>query len=271
MGLLAKPALSSDAVVLRAWPCGETSVIASLLTAEEGFVKVVAKAARRPRSRLRSLVEPGRLVNVEFSWDPGRELQYLRAGSVRLDPLTAGVDLERSAYLLASLELVDRCRTNPGEGPSRAAGELFAVCDAFIRMLSSRADADPARLFFAFEWRLLQHHGLDPEIAGCASCGLDLSDGRPEGNFRFQPAAGGLVCGRCGEAGRPLSRDALAELRTYAAGLTDEASASPLSRPLRREVGAHLHHFLGFHLPGYRLPAALDLLRPVRRAEESSS
>jgi len=30
---------------------------------------------------------------------------------------------------------------------------------------------------------------------------------------------------------------------------------------VRREVGALLHRFLGYHLPGYRLPAALDLLR----------
>lgn len=90
MSVLTKPSAASDALVLRAWPCGETSVIASLLTRELGFVKVLAKAARRPRSRLRPLVEPGRLLNVEFGLDPARELQYLRGGSVLLDPLAEG-------------------------------------------------------------------------------------------------------------------------------------------------------------------------------------
>ena len=37
--------------------------------------------------------------------------------------------------------------------------------------------------------------------------------------------------------------------------------ADPLARSMRRELGALLHRFLGYHLPGYRLPAALDLLR----------
>ncbi len=275
MGVLNRPSVSDDAVVLRVWPCGETSVIASLLTRSEGFVKVVAKAARRPRSRLRPLVEPGRLVSVEFSWDPSRELQYLRGGSVRLDPLTAGVDLEQSAYLLAALELTDRCRTNPGrpssdgaQGPGEA---MFGVCDEFIRMLSSGSETEPARLFFAFEWLLLRHHGLDPEVGACAICGKPLAEAGTGGNLWFQPADGGAVCNLCGGGGRPLSREALTEFRIFDTGVPSGVASPALSRALRRELGAHLHHFLGFHLPGYRLPAALDLLRPVRRAEESSS
>ncbi|PID81602.1 hypothetical protein CSB20_02110 [bacterium DOLZORAL124_64_63] len=275
MGVLAKPTLSCDAVVLRAFPSGETSVIASLLTRTEGFVKVVAKAARRPRSRLRPLVEPGRLVSVELSWDPARELQYLRGGSVRLDPLLTGVDLERSAFLLAALELTDRCRLNPGGeaagGEVAGAEAMFGVCDAFIRMLSSGADAEPARLFFAFEWLLLKNHGLDPEVVACAVCGRVLDYSGDGTNLWFQPAEGGAVCHLCGGAGRPLSREALAEFRLFETGVDAGSAGRPLSRILRRELGAHLHHFLGFHLPGYRLPVALDLLRPVRRAEESSS
>lgn len=270
MGVLSKPSLSCDAVVLRAFPCGETSVIASLLTETEGFVKVVAKAARRPRSRLRPLVEPGRLVSVEFSWDPARDLQYLRGGSVRLDPLMSGVDLERSAYLLAALELTDRCRINPG-GQSAGAEAMFGVCDAFIRMLSSGTDTEPARLFFAFEWLLLKNHGLDPEVAACAVCGRVLDEDATGSNLWFQPAEGGAVCHVCGGAGKPLSREALGEFRGFDSGVDTAAGRRAFSRVLRREVGTHLHHFLGFHLPGYRLPAALDLLRPVRRAEESDS
>lgn len=271
MGVLAKPTISSDAVVLRAWSYGETSVIASLLTEAGGFVKVVAKTARRARSPLRPLVEPGRLVTVEFSWDLGRTLQYLRGGSVRLDPMSCGVDLEKSAFLLAALELTDRCRCNPGEASSLATENLFGVCDAFIRMLSSQANANPARLFFAFEWLLLKNHGLDPEVGVCAVCGTSLAPGEIRGNIWFQAGDGGAVCHNCGGAGRPLSLDALEEFRFYDAGVDPETSRRPMSRVLRREVGAHLHHFLGFHLPGYRLPVALDLLRPVIRAEESSS
>ena len=121
MSLLPQPVVASDALVLRTWPTGETSVVVSLLTSEYGYVRVIAKSARRPRSVLRPLTEPGRLVSVEFSLVPGRSLQYLRSGSLLLDPLGEGASLESSAFLLAALELVDRCRP-AGAQPVAATG-----------------------------------------------------------------------------------------------------------------------------------------------------
>ncbi len=272
MGVVTRPAAATDALVLRAWPCGETSAVASLLTRDHGYVKVIAKAARRPLSTLRPLVEPGRLVAVEFSLDPARELQYLRGGGVELDPLGGEPTLERSAYLLGALELVDRCR--PASALARdesAETGLFAVCDAFLRMLSSPAGPDPALAFFAFEWELLDRHGLAPELAHCSACGLAAAEVAPA-TRRFSAAEGGLMCGACARGGadegcRPLGDEALALLAALStAGLAAAADPAPVTPAVRREVGGHLHRFLGYHLPGYRLPGALDLLRAARPA-----
>ncbi len=252
-------------MVLRTWPCGETSVIASVLSRELGFVRLIAKAARRPKSQLRPLVEPGRLVNVHFSLDSQRELQYLRSGSVLLDPMSFGPDLEDSAFLLAALELVDRCRPVQAADGGGSATELFGVCDAFIRVLSCDSESDPARLFFALEWQLLRNLGLAPEVALCSSCGQVL--GR-KGVLWFHSAEGGLLCSGCGcqGGGFPLSREALAEFSLYDSGMVFVGNRNSMKKSLRREIGAHLHRFFGFHVPGYRLPTALDLLRPVKRA-----
>lgn len=265
MTLMSRPAAHSPALVLRTWACGETSVIASLVTRDHGFVKVIAKAARRPKSTLRPLVEPGRIIEAEFSLDPGRELQYLRGGSVELDPMGAGLTLEESAYLLGALELVDRCRPAAAPGDD-GEGDLFGICLEFLRVLSSPSCRRTALLFFAFEWELLARHGLSPEVTACASCGVDRMEA-PAGTLRFDPAEGGLVCGSCGAqpgggAGRPVSPEALdllAELATR--GITLDVTDEDPARPLRREVGGAIHRFLGYHLPGYRLPTALDLLR----------
>ncbi|MEN8008536.1 MAG: recombination protein O N-terminal domain-containing protein [Candidatus Krumholzibacteriota bacterium] len=283
MAVMTRPAACTEALVLRAWPCGETSAVVSLLTRDHGYVKVIAKGARTGRSRLRPLIEPGRLVTAEFSLDPRRELQFLRGGEVDLDPMGEGATLERSAYLLGALELVDRCRpfgntetTGRGEdsAPGSASGSgtaavLFAVCESFVRMLSSRSCNRPALLFFAFEWDLLARHGMAPEVSACVGCGDDLDSARQH-SLRFNPAEGGVVCGSCtardpADGGRPLGLDAWAQLQEMArAEVALEVAGrkvEPLPRPLRRELGAHLHRFLGYHLPGYRLPAALDLLR----------
>ncbi len=264
MSVLSRPTAASDALVLRTWPCGETSAVSSLLTRERGFVKVLAKGVRGPRSALRPLVEPGRLVHVEFGDDPARELQYLRGGTVLLDPLAEAPTLERSAYLLGALELVDRCRPM-AEGPGGEGEEhLFGVCQDFVGVLSSPTCRQPAMLFFALEWRLLERHGTEPELAACSACGAD-AEAAGSGAW-FQAAEGGLVCGACAAGGmaagaRPLAGDTLGLLR----GLRD-ATLAAVGRQdpdpaVRREAGILLHRFLGYHLPGYRLPAALDLLR----------
>ncbi len=265
MSVLGRPTAASDALVLRAWPCGETSAVASLLTRDHGFVKVLAKGVRGARSSLRPLVEPGRLINAEFGLDPGRELQFLRGGSVLLDPLAGRPTLERSAYLLGALELVDRCRPT-AEGPGDEGEEhLFGVCQDFLGVLSSPTCRGPAVLFFALEWRLLERHGTAPEVEACSDCGGDADD-PAAGPPWFQAAEGGLVCGRCAAGGtaagaRPLARDTLALLRSLREGSLAAAGDAEPDPGVRRDAGVLLHRFLGYHLPGYRLPAALELLR----------
>ncbi|MFT5234500.1 MAG: DNA repair protein RecO (recombination protein O) [Candidatus Krumholzibacteriia bacterium] len=275
MGILPQPSASCDALVLRVWPCGETSVIASLLTCDYGYVKVIAKAARRPKSRLRALVEPGRLVNVEFSLNEKRELQYLRGGTVEWDSLGPGTTLEQTAFLQAALELADRCRplgNHAGDDNSNeAASQLFRICDHFLRVLSSPSCVRSDLAFFAFEWQLLAAHGMAPEVDLCTSCGQNCDD-LTEDSLWFSPSEGGVVCGACARkpgasTGKPLGSTVWGIFTLMASGELSLDADSPLERPLRRELGAHLHNFLGYHLPGYRLPAALDLLRA--RKEQS--
>jgi len=272
MGVISKPSAHGPALVLRKWTCGETSLIASLLTRDLGYVKVIAKGARKANSRLRALVEPGRLVEVEFGLDPHRDLQYLRGGSVHLDGLTATPDLDRTCFMLGALELVDRCRPFEANRPHPTAPELFAVCEEFLRVLSSESHPDPALLFFSFEWEFLEFHGLAPEVLTCVACGQAL---RPDGALPvyFDAVEGGAQCGDCRErndgAVRDLGAETLTWLQRFAAGGLPRDHGEVLARPVRRELGATLHRFLGYHLPGYRLPAALDMLRPVNRSKET--
>jgi len=262
VSVVAKPVAASRAVVLRTWPTGETSVIAALLTEAHGYVRVIAKGARGARSALRPLVQPGRLVDIEFGLQPERELQYLKGGQLLLDPLLTANSLERTAYLLSALEIVDRCRPS-GVTETR----LFDLCRRFMEVLSSDDAGAEAPLFYAFELALLRLQGTAPVLDRCVSC--DGDPARAGTGLRFSPAAGGVVCGDCVAAdpengGRPLAAGVLAAMR----GLTDaDDTAAALARRPSREIGILLHGFLTYHLPGYRLPASLDLLRAGRTAD----
>ena len=275
MSLLPQPIVNTEAVVLRVWPSGETSILASLLCAEVGFVRVIAKAARTNRSRTRALVQPGCLVQVEFSDAPGREVQFLRSGTVVLDPFARDATLEGHAYLLAALEIVDRCRLSGLE-----AGGLFDLCHDFIQVLSCAACGTESSLFYALELALLQGLGMAPELTNCTGCGRSLlvadepvvegqSPAQPppaEGAIWFRDAVGGVLCDDCagtaeGAGARSLTPEVWLSLISLSSSATEGWPPVILPRPVARGIGITLHRFLGYHLPGYRLPAALDLLR----------
>jgi DNA repair protein RecO (recombination protein O) len=262
MSVLSRPTASDRGLVLRVWPTGETSVVASLLTSEHGLVRVIAKGARQTRSRLRPLVRPGHLVDLEFSLDPARELQFLRGGAVVLDPLAQGATLETSTYLQAALELVDRLRPGDGHEPG-----LFALCQGFVEVLSCAGPGHEAALFYAFETALLRLHGTQPALEACTQCGRTAS-GCAGGALWFSPAAGGLVCADCTREGaaagaRPLPESTLAVWPRLAAA-PERWPHEVLARSVARDWGVMLHRFLEYHLPGYHLPAALSLLRAGR-------
>jgi DNA repair protein RecO (recombination protein O) len=264
MSLLPQPLGTGPALVLRVWPTGETSVVVSLLTAEHGAVRAIAKGARQARSRLQPLVQPGRLIDVEVTLTPGRDLQFLRGGELRLDPLAVGATLERSVYLLAALEIVDRGR--PGDDRE---GDLFRLCEEFVRVLSSAVAGSELAVYCAFEVALLDLQGIRPQLGACVQCERTLAEVVPEGTW-LDPAAGGLVCGFCrartaAAAARPLTAETLASWPQIA-GAPQHWPDRALTRTVAREWGILLHRFLEYHLPGYRLPAALDLLRPCPAA-----
>jgi DNA repair protein RecO (recombination protein O) len=259
MSLLPQPLGVGPALVLRVWPTGETSVVVSLLTAHHGAVRAIAKGARLAQSRLQPLVQPGRLIDAEVTLTPGRDLQFLRGGDLHLDPLAVGATLERSVYLQAALEIVDRAR--PGDDRP---DDLFRLCEEFVRVLSSAVAGGESAVYCAFEFALLELQGIRPQLAACVQCERSLAEVFPDGTW-LDPAAGGLVCGVCrirtaAAGARPLTAETLAAWPEIG-GAPQRWPNRAWSRPVAREWGILLHRFLEYHLPGYRLPAALDLLR----------
>ena len=248
-GVLPWPMVVSPSLVLRAWPAGESGVVAALLTERLGPVRVLARGARRPRSRLSPLVQPGRWIEAEHTWREGRDLQYLRGGEVVRD-LLAGASLEQTAYLLAALELVERSQRGEDGDPA-----VYALCRRWLPVLSSSATA--AAVFYRFELLLLAAHGTAPRLDRCLEGGRELAD---EGTVVLAVAQGGCLCRRC--AGRGGGREIAGGLRDVLARLADPQAPPPeLNADRRRAAGVLLHHLLARHLPGYRLPAALALLR----------
>jgi DNA repair protein RecO (recombination protein O) len=251
-----------EGIVLRHIALGETSWIASLLTSQCGRIRLVARGARTPRSRLGPLLELGNDLDLVFDLRPGRDLGYLREASVRQRPLAGARDLAAIAVGMAILEILERAIPE-GAGD---AGLLATVRAAHGSLRSTRGRSQALVVLYAFERRLLDRLGLGTDFDACEACSNAL-----EAGGMLSIRAGTMRCRSChggggGGGGIPVDRDTLHLLRALGTCSWEGVVALGPSTRTRHAAGSILHRLLGMHLEKYRLPESLRMIQKVDTA-----
>ncbi|MDX1590931.1 MAG: DNA repair protein RecO, partial [Balneolaceae bacterium] len=97
--------VKTEAIVLRSINFQETSLIVTLFTRKHGKVAVIAKGARRPKSKLAAFFVPGQILEAVIFMKETREVQTLSdvAYIRKLDNLRT--DMEKMALAVTTLEL----------------------------------------------------------------------------------------------------------------------------------------------------------------------
>ncbi len=150
--------IRTEAVTLRTFRYGETSLIASLFTRYAGRISVLARGARGPKSRFGATLQPMSYVEALYSYKPTRSLQTLREAShvVRFPALSA--ELARLTPGLRMVELVSAL-TEEGE-PNIP---LFNLLTESIQGANA-APERPENALFYFEMRLAEVLGFSPQF-----------------------------------------------------------------------------------------------------------
>ncbi|MEX0994424.1 MAG: DNA repair protein RecO [Balneolaceae bacterium] len=93
-------------IVLKTVQFSESSLIATVFSKEHGKIAVIAKGAKKPKSKFAGLIEPGKLLSVIYYYKPTRSVQTLSdaTSEARLDSLTS--DMEKMAISMSVVELV---------------------------------------------------------------------------------------------------------------------------------------------------------------------
>ena len=278
--------VKARAIVLRTRRMGETSKLVTLYSLEFGKLKVVAKGARRPKSKFGAAMELMTEVQVVCYLRHDRDLQTLSDADVRrVFPQVLG-EMARLSYGSAACEMVDRLTIE--HEPNQ---NLYQCLLGVLSGLDEVATQQVEPLFWYFQLRAAQALGYRPELGQCVSCGSLL--GGAESVYFDAPLGGGL-CAPChrqappsgsghspfsdawgaaegadgayGSAGRRRVGGeslrflaALQELRTY------QRDAIPASPPRVGEIRGMLRAFFECHGgPSGRL-RALDFLNTVGR------
>ena len=127
---------TSKAVVLKAIPFQESSIIANVLTDNQGKQALIAKGARRPKSPMRAMLEPGNLISVVYNLKQGRDMHVLRQADIVEKTYKLRYDPGKFSSAIRSLELIEQL-VHPGEqNPA-----MFAFTETFLVWLSNVADS----------------------------------------------------------------------------------------------------------------------------------
>jgi DNA repair protein RecO (recombination protein O) len=201
----------AEAVVLRHANWGEADRILTLYTCEQGKLRVIAKGARKIRSRKAGHLEPFTHITLQLA--RSRDIAIVTQVET-IDPyLPLREDLVLTGYASYVLELLDRL-TYEQEGGNLALFRLLT--DTLARLCSS---AEVWLVVRYYEMRLLDFLGFRPQL--------------------FSPSAGGVICPKCGN-GLPglwaVSMEALKYLRHFQRSSYLEAARAKVAPLAQKEV-----------------------------------
>jgi DNA repair protein RecO (recombination protein O) len=190
-----------SALILRRQPFGEADLLLTLLTREHGKLKVLAKGARKPTSRLVGHTELFSVIAGQLNFQSKIPiLSQVDVVHSTVGLAEDGLALQRISLLA---EIVDKA-TEEGQ-VNLAMYELLV--EGSLRMRQEYQST----LFIGLLIRLLGLLGYAPEVTHCVTCKTRLT---PEDRYGWDHEAGGVIANECLRATtKPLDQDTLKAIR----------------------------------------------------------
>lgn len=148
----------SDAIVLRSIDQGETSRIVSLFTLKHGRISVIAKGARRPKSKFGSTLQPTSYIQAVYYYRPQSDILTLSETSHLMRFPVMLEDIHRMSAAFRMIELV-RALTEQND----AVPPLFhLLLNALVHMNGVEERAQ--NILPHFQLQLARFLGFAPDI-----------------------------------------------------------------------------------------------------------
>lgn len=246
--------LRASAVVLRHSDWGEADRLLTLYTREQGMVRALAKGARKVTSRKAGHLQPFTHITVQLA--KGRDLLIITQVETINAFLPLHDDLVKTSYAAYIVELLLRFSyEDEGANPS-----IFKLLVDTLARIEKESDSWVAVRYY--EMRLLDGVGFRPQLFECANCGRGIL---AEDQF-FSFTAGGVICPRCGEGVRNLTKislEALKYLRHFQRSSYRDASRAQPSPEVRKEAETLMQGYFAHTLErGLNTPGFIKKIKP---------
>lgn len=244
-------AFVSPSIILRTKEIGESDLLVTFFTADQGLLKGIAKGARRSRKRFVSCLDHFSFSALEYTVKSGRDLCFLQ--SCRLLEHFPAL---RSSYALLSLasymvELVEILSPLHVPDPS-----MFALLKQSFGALGCEEHQRVIRALF--EARSMAIGGYRIQLKRCCRCGREY---KGEGRAVFECSRGAIACLGCGKEtddSPGLSPPSVAVLERVQSGWDPQEESFDLTETVMREIRSVLKKHIEYRI-GRRLKTSAYL------------
>jgi DNA repair protein RecO (recombination protein O) len=234
------PSQTSEAIILRTRPYGESDKIVTFLTDDAGKLTGIAKGAKNSRRRFANCLDPFTWVRAHFRNRPGASMVFMESCDL-LKPAGALSEPAKFAYGSYLVELVDQFT-----GEAHPVSDIYGLLREALDEL--RHAAATAVFLRTFELRLLHHAGYDPQLTTCARCRRPL--GASERAF-LDTEHGSVACPDCRSRNQSLvsvSGETLATLEAIKSAPLANAGHHRFSAAMTAEAAQVMGYLMEQHL-----------------------
>ena len=171
-----------EGIIIRTQDYGETHKIVTLFSKQLGKLAVIARGAKKPKSRMAAVSQT--FIHGEYLIQIGRGMGVMQQGEVMMSHRKIREDIVKTAYVSYLAEITDKLMDE--KKPSAFIFEQFEASIAAIE-----DDKDPDVILMMYEMKLYPLQGFQPILDYCIDCG------RTEDLLGFSIHQGGMLCQRC--------------------------------------------------------------------------
>ncbi|WP_409178289.1 DNA repair protein RecO [Brevibacillus fortis] len=173
-----------EGIVIRSVDYGESSKVVTLFTRENGKLGVMARGAKKTKSRLAAVSQLFSHSYYLCKAGPGTGMPDLSQGDMLDSFRDMRQSLNATAYAAYIAELLDRLTQEREPNPY-----LFQLLLHTFRYLDEGRDAEI--LCRIFETKMLIVAGISPQLTACVNCGEQREP------YAISVGQGGLLCPVC--------------------------------------------------------------------------
>ncbi len=242
-----------EGIILRTNDYSETHKIISLFTKERGKIGLVARGAKKPRSRMAAITQP--FVYGSFLIQPSKNLGSLQQGEIIDSMRSIREDIVKTAYAAYIAELTDKVleQNEP---------DVY-LWEQFLHTMERLSVDDESEIItMIYELKIFHKGGFAPELRGCVHCGKE------QHITHFSVGEGGFLCSDCHHmdpSATPLNEKLFQVLRVIRYADIDRIGNISIKEENRKKLRLMLNEYYdqygGFYLKSRKFLQQLDLLR----------